>query len=483
MEIYRSAELVRLGRRISTPCLLEIYDKNSLETIEVREILRIVPKRRLTAKAKWRDSSVIVKLFFSPSHWKRNLSRDLSGINLLIERNLRTPAILHETQIAGGRGAALILEYINNGKTISECLDEAKTNSERQRWLSLAIDSISACHRQGLWQPDIHMKNFLESDNQVYYLDGGDIRALQRPLPSELAVKNLALFFAQFTVDNDENIEHLLKRYQLENKILHTKDLKETFAKVKEARARRISRYERKLLRSTTAHRSLRSRGRLAVYDREVDSSILGNLISDPNRYIQKERLLKDGNSTTVAEFIFESKRYVVKRYNLNSLWQSVKYLFKMSRAARCWRSASILSMLGVYTPKPYMFIEDRRLWFLRGKSYFVSEKIEAVNLLEHIEAKGLKQNELEAIIVSFRLLFKIMIEYKISHGDMKASNFLYWNNKIVVLDLDGMRRHRSQRVFKKAIKKDFDRFLKNWKGTEYEQPFENIIDELKTSS
>ena len=75
------------------------------------------------------------------------------------------------------------------------------------------------------------------------------------------------------------------------------------------------------------------------------------------------------------------------------------------------------------------------------------------------------------------------MIEYKISHGDMKASNFLYWNNKIVVLDLDGMRRHRSQRVFKKAIKKDFDRFLKNWKGTEYEQPFENIIDELKTSS
>tara|TARA_B100000686_G_C16312752_1_gene724200 strand:- start:88 stop:507 length:420 start_codon:yes stop_codon:yes gene_type:complete len=139
--------------------------------------------------------------------------------------------------------------------------------------------------------------------------------------------------------------------------------------------------------------------------------------------------------------------------------------------------------MLGVYTPKPYMFIEDRRLWFLRGKSYFVSEKIEAVNLLEHIKAKGLKQNELEAIIVSFRLLFKIMIEYKISHGDMKASNFLYWNNKIVVLDLDGMRRHRSQRVFKKAIKKDFDRFLKNWKGTEYEQPFGNIIDELETSS
>ena len=74
------------------------------------------------------------------------------------------------------------------------------------------------------------------------------------------------------------------------------------------------------------------------------------------------------------------------------------------------------------------MFIEDRQFWFFRGKSYFVTEKIEAVNLLEYIQASGLKQNELEAIIDSFRLLFKIMIDYKISHGDMKASNFIYWN-------------------------------------------------------
>jgi len=138
--------------------------------------------------------------------------------------------------------------------------------------------------------------------------------------------------------------------------------------------------------------------------------------------------------------------------------------------------------MLGVHTPKPFMFIENRWLWFLRSKSYFVSEKIEAVNLLEYIKSKGLRKNELEEIIISFRLLFKIMIDYKISHGDMKASNFLYWNNKVVVLDLDGMQRHQSQKVFKKAIRKDFDRFLKNWKGTEYEQSFGNIVHELEIS-
>ena len=482
MKIYRSAELVRLGRHIPTPYLLEIYDKNSLEIIEVREILRVVPKRRLVAKAKWRNNSVIIKLFFSPNHWKRNLSRDILGINLLIQRNLRTPAILHESEIAGGGGAALILQYINGGRTINECLDGARTKSERQHWLSLAIGSIAACHRQGLWQADIHMSNFLESDNKVFFLDGGNIRESEKPLPDELASKNLALFFAQFTVDHDENIKPLLKEYQLENTNLRTKNLNDMFVEVKQARTQRISNYERKLLRSTTAHRSVRSLDKFAVYDREIDSSTLENLISDPNFYIQKERLLKDGNSATVAEFLFEDKRYVVKRYNLNTLWQRVKYLFKMSRAARCWRSASILSMLGVHTPKPFMFIENRWFWFLRSKSYFVSEKIEAVNLLEYIKSKGLRQNELEEIIISFRLLFKIMIDYKISHGDMKASNFLYWNNKVVVLDLDGMRRHQSQKVFKKAIKKDFDRFLKNWKGTEYEQPFGNIVNELEIS-
>ena len=72
------------------------------------------------------------------------------------------------------------------------------------------------------------------------------------------------------------------------------------------------------------------------------------------------------------------------------------------------------------------------------------------------------------------------MIDYKISHGDMKASNFIFHNEQLIVLDLDGMKRHGSNRSFKRAIMKDFNRFMKNWRNNEYEEEFKSMINELE---
>ena len=99
-----------------------------------------------------------------------------------------------------------------------------------------------------------------------------------------------------------------------------------------------------------------------------------------------------------------------------------------------------MLRMLGVQTPRPFMIIEERLFGLLRQKAYFVCEKIEAPNLMEYFEDRQLKRSELVQIIAKFRNLFQIMIDYKISHGDMKASNFIYHNEQLIVLDLDGMK-------------------------------------------
>ena len=482
MKVYRSTDLVQIGRHLPAPFLVEIHKADALETIQVDEILRIVPKKRLIARAKWRGSVVIAKLFFAPMRWGRNLSHDIAGIKLLKESNLRTPPILHKAQIAGKQGALLILQYIDDGKTIMECLREAKTKSEKQVWLSKAIRAIAACHRCGLLQSDIHMGNFLESNNQIYYLDGGAVQAIEKSLKPELIHRNLSLFLAQFTVDNDENIESLLNDYRIENRNLNIQNIREIKIKVKEARNLRLFKYEKKLFRSTTAHRRIKSSDKFAMYDRRIHSSSLENFIDDPNNYIKNDKLMKDGNSTTVAEFFFEDKNYVIKRYNLKSLWQKFKYLFKSSRAAHCWKTGLVLNMLGIDTPRPIILVEDRIFGFFRRKAYLVSEKIEAPNLLEYTADEKLEQSDLPTIIRLFRNLFQIMIDYKISHGDMKASNFIFHNDKLIVLDLDGMRRHRSKRSFEKAITKDFDRFLRNWKDSKYKEHFGNIIKELKIS-
>ena len=480
MKTYTSSELTQLGRHIVTPFLIETYNDGFLDQIKINEILRIIPRKRLVAKANWRGTTVVVKIFFAPLRWKRNLSKDISGINLLRKSGLRAPAILHVGELADKKGAALVLEFVEGAKTIGEYFKEAESASERQLWFLRTIRAIGVCHRNGLWQSDLHMDNFLQSENQIYYLDGGGIRTLEDSPSNDVIYRNIALFLAQFKVENDVNIGTLLKEYCLENKKINNLNKKLIADKVREARILRISNYEKKLFRSTTAHRNIRSITKFVVHARDIYPSSFESFVGDPNNHIKKERLMKDGNSTTVAEFNFDGKICVIKRYNLKSPWQKIKYLFKPSRAAKCWRNSLMLRMLGVETPRPFMIMEERLFGLLRKKAYFVCEKIEAPNLIEYFEGKQLNHSELALIIAKFRNLFQIMIDYKISHGDMKASNFIFHNEKLFVLDLDGMKRHQSNRSFKKAIMKDFNRFMKNWRNNQYEEEFKSMINELE---
>ena len=57
------------------------------------------------------------------------------------------------------------------------------------------------------------------------------------------------------------------------------------------------------------------------------------------------------------------------------------------------------------------------------------------------------------------------MADTHISHGDLKATNFIYSNDKLYVLDLDAMTRHKGRASFHKSFRKDLDRFTTNWAG------------------
>ena len=319
MKTYTSSELTQLGRQIVTPFLIEIYNDGCLDQIKINEILRIIPRKRLVATADWQRTTVVVKLFFAPLRWKRNLSKDISGINLLRKSGLRAPAILHVGETAEKKGAALILEFFENAKTIEEYFKEAESASERQLLLSRTIRAIGVCHRSGLSQSDLHMGNFLQSENHIYYLDGGGIGVLEDSPSNDPIYRNIALFLAQFKVENDGNIGTLLKEYCLENKKINNLNKNLIADKVREARILRISNYEKKLFRSTTAHRYIRSISKFVVHARDIYSSSFESFVGDPSGYIKKECLMKDGNSTTVAEYNFDGEICVIKRYNLQT--------------------------------------------------------------------------------------------------------------------------------------------------------------------
>ena len=83
MNKFDCEDLIAMGRHIPTPFYICVAEEPPKEAIKIEKILRIVPGKRLIGLSNWHNQSVIVKLFFGPGRWERNLLSDLRGINLL----------------------------------------------------------------------------------------------------------------------------------------------------------------------------------------------------------------------------------------------------------------------------------------------------------------------------------------------------------------------------------------------------------------
>jgi serine/threonine-protein kinase RIO1 len=69
------------------------------------------------------------------------------------------------------------------------------------------------------------------------------------------------------------------------------------------------------------------------------------------------------------------------------------------------------------------------------------------------------------------------LIQANISHGDMKATNFIVTDNGLELIDLDAMRIHVTREKTIAAIKTDIDRLLRNWDNTKVRLNFSSAID------
>jgi serine/threonine-protein kinase RIO1 len=54
--------------------------------------------------------------------------------------------------------------------------------------------------------------------------------------------------------------------------------------------------------------------------------------------------------------------------------------------------------------------------------------------------------------------------EVRVSHGDLKATNFVMSEQGPVMIDLDAMKEHHSQQGFEQAFNRDLQRFMENWR-------------------
>lgn len=449
--------LKHAGRSPALPLSLEVAG----EPLVVQQWLRTLPGQRYVGRATWRGRSVLAKLLVG-SKAQRHLGREAQGAQWLHASGLPTAKLLAQGQQEDA--AWLLFEFLESSQSLGQSwaavADEPVLSANQQKVLGKALEAIAKLHGQGLWQDDLHLDNLLEYQGQIYWIDGGAVQAQTpgTPLSRDKVLTNLGVFFAQLPVSLEPFIEELLIDYVLANST-HALPLEALLKEVGRARRWRIADYLNKTGRECSLFHVQKSPFKLAVAAR-TDWPWLAPCLADPDRFIKQGRLCKAGGSATVAAFSVAEQALVVKRYNIKSIGHWLTRFWRPSRAWQSWRAGHLLMQWGIATAKPVALYEQR-FFGLRAKAWLINQRIEGQDALSHwAQLDSLPpENELEQLCQ----LFNGLIRARISHGDLKGTNVLWDGHTWVLIDLDALTEHKTERSFAKAYAKDRARFLRNW--------------------
>ncbi|MBV6409477.1 MAG: hypothetical protein LC123_08160 [Burkholderiales bacterium] len=444
-EAQESAASLRAGgRRVLAPSTVALDDGSELV---VERWLRILPGKRLTGIGQWNGQAVLAKLFIASRGSERHWQREWRGIDSLQAHGLPTPKRLASGRLEGA-GHYVLTEYLDGAR----CPDAAAAGE-----LASVFETVGRMHARGILQEDVHLGNFLLHADKLYVVDGDAIR----PDASERErLDNLALLFAQLAPAACRAMQvGLLAAYRKGNPGL-TVDAAQLEAAIVRAREARLADILDKCLRDCSLFKVARRTDRFFSLVRS-EADFLAPLIADPDAWLEQGEALKRGRSATLARVELEGRKLVIKRYNIKGAGHALSRAWRPSRAWHSWIEAHRLRFLGIATPRPLALIEHR-LGPLRGRAWLVSEYCEGPNLQTRLDGhaeSGAPARVKEAV----RALFARLAAERISHGDLKATNFLCCGDELVVLDLDAMRRHDSEAAWRKAWRKDRARFLRNW--------------------
>ncbi len=441
--------------------------------IEVKQIARVLPSRRVVAQAKWGERPVYIKCFFGEDA-QRHSARDAEGAQLLLEAKIHTPKIL--ARFAWEGGALLIYEEITPSQSL-EVLWQQAAPAQQVRLMHRLIKIVASHHAADLIQTDMHLKNFITRKDKVedflasgtqaiYTLDGDGIRETAQHwrflnnlagLLAKLDVMLLQLHINAFWQTYLDHCQFLPRfaQYELERVVF-------------EQRYKQLTRYaDEKVLRSCTEIlvKGQASGGMLDFFARRRDDALkdFPSTAKTMNAMMHVGGVLKAGNSNTVARVSFNDQLAVVKRYNIKHLRHALNRGLRRSRAVISWSNAFRLQMVGILTPTPWAVLETRYLGW-RGRAYLVTEYVDAPDLDTFFTNTTDKKQRAEVVRAVVELLYKLYC-LQISHGDLKASNVkVLPDGRVMLIDLDSMQQHRFKRFALNAHVRDIKRLMQNWK-------------------
>ena len=330
-------------------------------------------------------------------------------------------------------------------------------------------------------QQDLHLDNFLLADNAIYTLDGSTVRTGHGPLPPGPSLDNLARYLAQHPPRYERLIPEALQAYCAARSWDPDARLTARLGSgVRRWRLRRRGQYLRKAFRSCTEFTASARWRRFLVYRNDNASTALSDLLADPDASLTQSdaQLLKAGNTCTVWALPLDGRRLVVKRYNMKNWRHRLSRAPRPSRAAICWRNAHRLRMYGIATAAPVAMLEERT-GPLRGRAWYVAEEVAGVAAADFFRDADIPRSVRARVAARLVTVLQNLAQCRVSHGDMKASNFIIAGELPVIVDLDAMREHATVWHHRYRLSRDLERFMENWHNhRETRELFERLIDE-----
>ncbi len=429
--------------------------------LSLHQLLRILPGKRLTGIGNLDGQPVLAKLFIAERGDERHWERERRGIAALLDHRISTPPLIAAGNLKGG-GHYLLTEFIDGAQNLAQLQDVR---------IRPAFTMLGLMHARGLVQEDAHLGNFLFKGNTLYVIDGDAIRATSSGLH---ATRNLALLLAQLPSAWEASARNDLLAAYGEGNPGQLPDPPLLEREVVQAKERRLADYLSKCLRDCSLFKVEKRRDRFVAMVRD-ESELLAPLVADPDHWLDSGVPLKRGRTATLALIELGDRKLVIKRYNIKSPGHALSRCWRPSRAWHSWVEGQRLTFLGIPTPRPLAMIEQR-LGPLRGRAWLIVEYCAGGNLADRL-ASCVDVEPPAAELQAIRELFGRLVSARISHGDLKATNLLWCENRLCLIDLDATHQHGEAASYARAWRKDRARFLQNWpEGSALRRAIETVL-------
>ena len=197
------------------------------------------------------------------------------------------------------------------------------------------------------------------------------------------------------------------------------------------------------------------------------DSPMLRQILTHPDAALENPdcKVLKSDRTTTVGEISFDGRCFVLKRYNTKNNWHALRRTLRRARAENCWNFALRLAALGIATAPVVGWVQER-IAGLKSRSWILCEHV-AGPTCASVLSDNTESAVCDEILDGITGILLQLRQNRLSHGDLKATNILLVRNRPVIVDLDAVQTHISAAACERALKRDYTRWLKNWR----EQP------------